>query len=149
VAGAAGVGAAVLLSGHGVAGGLAVASGVVVGLCAGAVGQKVTGWVRRANIRYADLAENRAEAGDPGGVRAAVLLALGTRFASAAVLAAGALCCSMLLRPLASLEVRGAFPTLLWAAPIAAAALLVGGRGWEKGFIAAGFAAGLAAALLT
>lgn len=148
VAGAAGVGAAVLLSGHGVSGGLAIASGVVIGLGAGAVGQRVTVWVRRMNVIYSGIAERRAEEGDPGGVRTAVLLGLVTRFGSAAVLSAAALACALLLRPLSSVEVRGAYPTMLWAAPIAAVALVVGGKGWEKGFIAAGFAAGLVVALL-
>jgi mannose/fructose/N-acetylgalactosamine-specific phosphotransferase system component IIC len=149
VAGVAGVGAAALLAGHGVSGGLAVASGIVVGICAGAAGQKVTARVRRANVRFSDAAERRAEVGDPSGVRTAVLLGLGTRFVSAAALTGAALSCSMILRSLVPLDVRGAFPTLVWAAPIAAAALVVGGKGWEKGFIAAGFVAGLAAVILT
>ena len=148
VAGVAGVGATVLLSGRGVPGGLAIASGAAIGLIAGAVGQRVTAWVRDRNVRYADLALRRAEIGDPSGVRAAVSLGIATRFATAAVLAAAFLCGSLLLGPLASVRVGGSYPTALWAAPIAATALVVGGQGWEKGFVAAGLVVGLAISVM-
>jgi mannose/fructose/N-acetylgalactosamine-specific phosphotransferase system component IIC len=148
VAGASGVGVSILLAGHGVAAGLSVAAGVVVGLLAGALGSKVTAAVRRLNVRYSEIAEARADSGDPGGVRAAVALGLATRFATAAALTALALSASFMLRPLASLEVRGAYPAVIWAAPVAAAALMVGGKGWERWFVAAGLLVGLAVAVL-
>ncbi|MFH1689612.1 MAG: PTS sugar transporter subunit IIC [Candidatus Eisenbacteria bacterium] len=149
VAGVAGVGAGAILVRSGMPEGLAIAGAVVVGLCAGAAGQKVTSGVRRLNLRYSTLAESRADDGDPRGVTAAVVLGLVTRFATAALLAATALSTSLLLRPLASVEVRGVFPTALWAAPIAAVAIAAGGRAKSEGpYIVAGLAAGLAFVLL-
>ena len=148
VSGVCGVGASVLLARSGVPAGLAVACGIGIALVAGAVGQRVTTWVRRANVRYSNLAEARAEDGDPGGVRTAVILGLGTRFVASAILAAAALAVSLLLKPLAALHVPGVFPTTLWAAPIGAAALMIKGKGVEKYFIAAGLVAGLAMSFL-
>jgi len=148
VAGVAGVGAAAMLSRSGVPMSLAIACGTGLGLCAGAAGQKVTSRVRRTNVRYSDLAQSRAEEGDPSGVRAAVLLGLLTRFAAATLLSGVALGVSLFLRPLASVEANGVFPTLLWAAPIAAAALVAGGKARESAYLVAGFAAGLAIIIL-
>ncbi|MFH1865440.1 MAG: PTS sugar transporter subunit IIC [Candidatus Eisenbacteria bacterium] len=149
VAGVAGVGAGAILVRSGVPEGLAIAGAVVVGLCAGSAGQKVTSGVRRLNVRYSTLARSRADDGDPQGVTAAVVLGLVTRFATAALLAAVALSVSLLLRPLASVGAIGVFPTTLWAAPIAAAAIAAGGRAKsEATYIVAGLAAGLAFVLL-
>jgi len=149
VAGVAGVGAGVILGASGVSGGLALAGAVVIGLCAGAAGQRVTSGVRRLNVRYSMLAWARADAGDPRGVTAAVVLGLVTRFAAAALLAAAALTVSFLLRPLASVEARGAFPTALWAAPIAVAAIATGRRAKSEGLcVLAGLAVGLAFVVL-
>lgn len=144
VAGVSGVGAGSILMASGVPHGLALAGAVVVALLAGAVGQKVTTGVRRLNNRYAMLAESRADAGSSSGVTAAVLLGLATRFATAAVLTALVLSASLLLRPLASVRAGGVFPTVLWAAPLAVAAIVAGGRAKSEGiYVLAGLAAGL------
>jgi mannose/fructose/N-acetylgalactosamine-specific phosphotransferase system component IIC len=144
VAGSVGVGVGAILAGSGVSEGLAVAAGTIAGLTAGVVGQGVTSHVRRLNVRYAAIAESRAEQGDARGVRAAVALGIATRFVTASLLAATLLTASLLLRFLGSFAVGGAFPTALWAAPVAAAAITVGGKGKkEVWFLVAGFAVGL------
>ena len=144
VAGAVGVGVGAILAGSGVSQGLAVAAGAVAGLIAGAVGQRVTSHVRKLNVRYSAIAESRAEHGDARGVRTAVALGLATRFVTASLLAAAFLTASLLLKFLGSFTVDGVFPTVLWAGPVAAAAIAVGGKDRrEAWFLAAGFAAGL------
>ena len=149
VAGSVGVGVAAVLAGSGVSEGLAVAAGMMSGLIGGAVGQRVTSRVRRLNVRYSAIAESRAEQGDARGVRAAVALGLVTRFVTASLLVAAVLSASLLLRFLGSFTVEGVFPTALWAAPVAAATIAVGGRDRrESWFLAAGFAAGLVLVVL-
>jgi len=144
VAGAVGVGVGAILVGSGVSDGLVVGAGVIGGLTAGALGQRVTSHVRRLNVRYSAIAESQAQRGDARGVKIAVALGLITRFVTAALLAAAVLTASLLLRSLSSLTVRGVFPTALWAAPIAAVAIVIGGKDRrEVWFLAAGFAAGL------
>ena len=144
VAGAVGVGVGAILVGSGVSGGLVVGAGVLGGLTAGALGQRVTSHVRRLNVRYAAIAESRAQQGDARGVNMAVALGLTTRFLTASLLAAAVLTASLLLRPLGSFTIGGVFPTALWAAPIAAVAIVIGGKDRrESWFLAAGFAAGL------
>lgn len=144
VAGSVGVGVGAILAGSGVSEGLAVAAGTIAGLTAGVVGQSVTSHVRRLNVGYAEIAESRAEQGDARGVRAAVALGVATRFVTASLLAAALLTASLLLRFLGSFTVGGAFPTVLWAAPVAAAAITIGGKGKKEiWFLAAGFAVGL------
>ena len=149
VAGVAGAGAAVLAARSGAGAGPATAVGVFLGLGAGAAGQWVTTAVRRLNVRYSDLAAARAERGDAGGVRAAVALGLLTRFATGAALGAAALTVAALLSgSLARARVEGSFATVLWAAPIAAAAVVVGSKGvLEKYLLAAGVAVGLLVAV--
>jgi len=144
VAGSVGVGVGAILAASGVSEGLAVAAGTIAGLTAGVAGQRVTSQVRRLNVRYSAIAESRAEDGDARGVRVAVVLGLATRFVTASLLAATLLTASLLLRSLGSFTVSGVFPAALWAAPIAAAAIAVGGKGKKEiWFLAAGFAAGL------
>ncbi|MCK4916192.1 MAG: PTS sugar transporter subunit IIC [Candidatus Eisenbacteria sp.] len=144
VAGAVGVGVGAILVGSGVSEGLAVGAGVIAGLTAGALGQGVTSLVRRLNVRYSAIAESRAQQGDARGVKIAVALGLTTRFVTASLLAAAALTASLLLKSLGSFTVGGVFPTALWAAPVAAVAVAVGGKDRrESWFLAAGFAAGL------
>jgi mannose/fructose/N-acetylgalactosamine-specific phosphotransferase system component IIC len=144
VAGSVGVGVGAILAGAGVSAGLALAAGTIAGLAAGVVGQRVTAHVRRTNVRYSAIAESRAEQGDARGVTAAVALGIVTRFATASLLAATFLTASLLLRFLGSFAVSGAFPTALWAAPVAAATIAIGGKGKKEiWFLAAGFAAGL------
>jgi len=150
VASAVGVGAAVMLERAGLAPGMFLAAGLVAALVAGAASQRVTALVRRQNVRLADFAERRAAAGDPGGVGRAVALGLVTRFISSAALAGVFLAASLLLRPLAAVELEGVFPVLLWAAPVAAGAVLTGGRvRWEASFLAGGFAVGLVLVAVT
>ncbi len=144
VAGSVGVGVGAILAGSGVAEGLVVAAATIAGLTAGVVGQRVTSHVRRLNVRYSTIAESRAEHGDARGVRAAVALGLATRFVTASLLAATFLTASLLLRFLGSFTAGGVFPTALWAAPIAAATIAIGGKGKKEiWFLAAGLAAGL------
>lgn len=149
VAGVAGVGTGSILLLSGMPHGLAVAAAAVVALCAGAAGQKVTSVVRRFNVRYAEIARARAETGDARGVTAAIALGLATRFATAALLTAAALVVPLMLRPMASVGAPGVFPTLLWAAPIAAAAIVAGGGVKSEGvYVVAGLAVGLVFVLL-
>lgn len=144
VAGVVGVGVGAILGGSGVSEGLVVGAAVIAGLTAGALGQRVTSHVRGLNVRYSAIAESRAQQGDARGVRMAVALGLTTRFVTASLLAAAALTASLALRSLGSLTVGGVFPTALWAAPVAAVAIVIGGQDRrESWFLAAGFAAGL------
>ena len=144
VAGSVGVGVAAILACSGVSDGLAVAAGTIAGLTAGVLGQSVTSHVRRLNVGYAAIAESRAEHGDGRGVGVAVALGIGTRFVTASLLAATVLTASLLLRFLGSFTVGGVFPTVLWAAPVAAATITIGGKGKKEiWFLAAGFVVGL------
>lgn len=144
------VGTAVLLGGSGVGAGLSVASGVMMGLAVGAVGQWLIAGLRRYNVRLAERAEVRASSGDAGGVYAAIATALAMRFSAGAVLTGAALTASLLLAiPLASRDVGGTFPTLLWAAPIAVAGIAHAARAMtERLWLVLGFAAGLVVILL-
>jgi PTS system mannose-specific IIC component len=148
VAGVAGVGVGVLLSRAGLDGGLPLAAAVLTGVIAGSLGQPVISLVRRINVRYEDLARRRAEQGETGGVSSAVALGLATRYTAGAVMAALFLVAGALAAgPLATALVakRGStFPTLLWAAPIACAAVAATSRGRrDRMLMLAGFAAGL------
>jgi mannose/fructose/N-acetylgalactosamine-specific phosphotransferase system component IIC len=151
VASVAGVGVATLLSRAGAGAGVAVATGVLTGLAAGTVGQRVIAVVRKVNVRHADMALARARRGDAGGVGAAVARGVATRLAAGAVtagafLAAGGIVARLIdARGLGSAGFAGTFPTLLWAAPVACAAVAASSRGaLERLLMLAGFVAGLA-----
>lgn len=142
----AGVGGAFLLSRAGVLPGVAVASAMLAALGAGVVGQRATVWLRRRNEGLAAMAERRAARGDPGGVRAAVALGVGTRFALSGALAVTVMAAlSIASRPLSGLSARGEFSPMFWAAPVGACAMVLAARGnLERLLLGAGFAAGLA-----
>jgi mannose/fructose/N-acetylgalactosamine-specific phosphotransferase system component IIC len=150
VASVVGVGLAALLERGGASAGWALASGVLVAIATGALGGRVVGLLRRLNVRLSDLALSRAERGDPSGVRSAVLLGLSCRLASAAALTALVLAASCaVLGRVHGLASGGQFPTAVWAAPIAAVGILLRGRGrLELLLLSAGFAVGIARALL-
>lgn len=139
------VGTATMLEHVGAGAGLGAAVGVVLGLLTGAVGQRVTLWVRRTNEALAAFAEAGAGVGNSRNVAQAVALGLAARFVSAALLSAAALSVGMIVS--ATVGARGGeqpFPTLLWAAPVAAAALAARGRAkGETAFVAGGFLVGL------
>jgi mannose/fructose/N-acetylgalactosamine-specific phosphotransferase system component IIC len=146
----AGVGTGVLLSHAGFAPGVSLASAVIAGLAAGVLGQRMIAVVRRLNVRHADMAATRGKLGDSGGVGTAVALGVATRFVAGAlttaVLLAGAIAIAAVAGPgTAGVPAQaGTFPTLLWAAPIACAAVAASTRGIsERLLILAGFAAGL------
>ncbi len=150
VAGVAGAGTASLMAGAGTGAGIAVGAGILVGLLAGAAGSRLIVLVRRLNVSFSIMAERRGATGSASGVRAAVLAGLAVRFAASFVLAAVALGIALAMsRPAAAFEVSGEFPAALWAAPVAAAAVAVGGRGkFERMFLAAGFVVGLVIVVL-
>jgi mannose/fructose/N-acetylgalactosamine-specific phosphotransferase system component IIC len=144
VSSAVGVGAAVILERAGVAPGLSLPVGLIAGLMAGAASQLLTARVRQWNVRLAAAASARAELGDARGVTRAVVSALALRFATSAALVAVFVAASFALRSLSVVNFGGSFPVLLWAAPLAAGAVIVGGRArWEGIFLAGGFVAGL------
>ncbi|MFH1502889.1 MAG: PTS sugar transporter subunit IIC [Candidatus Eisenbacteria bacterium] len=140
-----GVGLASLLAHSGTGAGWSVAFGMTAALVAAEAGRSVVSRLRRMNVRLAEGAVARARSGDPSGVSAAVWLGLASRFVAAAGLAAVALTVAYVgLRALPLGEVRGGFPALIWAAPIAAAVVAVRSRqALERALIAAGFLAGL------
>jgi mannose/fructose/N-acetylgalactosamine-specific phosphotransferase system component IIC len=150
-ASAVGVGLAFLLGRGGVAPTWSLAAGVIVGLAAGAIGRAVVGRLRGFNTRIADLALRRAERGDAGGVSAAVALGLATRFAAGFVVAATLLvAAAAVLGAILPDEAPGAFPTLLWAAPVGAAAIAsVSRTRVERLFLVGGVAVGLVIVAVT
>ena len=140
-----GVGIAVLLISRGTAGGWAVSSGLFVALGVAAAGSIVTMRLRRQNVRLAEKALSSVEKGDLGGVRRAILQALGFRFMSAAVLSAVVLVVTV---PLLARAFHGVvlseFPALLWAAPIAAGTILLIARGrFERVLLGVGVLVGV------
>ncbi len=141
-----GAGLAGLLARSGIGTGLCVASGVLVGLAAGALGQRVTMRLRRFNVRLADLAVRRADEGSAAGVRGAVALGLGARFATGALLTLVVLGAALpLAGGLASMRPGGEYATALWAAPVAVASVAAAGRRKLTWFLlAAGFLVGVA-----
>ncbi len=141
-----GVGVAWLLA-HGAAeGGWPMALGVLAALGVGALGQQVVSALRRFNIRFSGMARSRADASDTSGVAKAVGLGLATRFACGAGLAAVSLGVVVaILRAVPLTQGARAFPTALWAAPIAAAVFAARPRaGLERAFLATGFVIGMA-----
>jgi PTS system mannose-specific IIC component len=140
-----GVGLAGLLISQGTAGGWAISSGLFVALGVAALGRLLTVKLRRLNVRLAEEALSSVERGDLGGVRRAILRAVGFRFTSVAVLSAAVLALTVpfLGRVFEGVAV-GEFPALLWAAPIAAGTILAVGRGrFERVLLGAGFLAGV------
>jgi PTS system mannose-specific IIC component len=140
-----GVGVAYLLERAGVGPGWSVAAGVVIALAAGATGRVVVGLLRRLNVRFAEGASLRAERADAGGIRSAVVFGLVTRFAAGfAVTAVFLGAARAALVGFLPSEAPGAFPTLLWAAPVGAAAVAAAARGRvERFFLVGGLAVGL------
>jgi mannose/fructose/N-acetylgalactosamine-specific phosphotransferase system component IIC len=149
-AGVAGAGTAALMAGAGASAGIAVGTGILVGLLAGAAGTRLIVLVRRLNVSLSIMAEKRGETGSASGVSTAVFAGLAIRFAASFVLAAVALGVALALSgPAAAFDVSGEFPAVLWAAPVAAAAVAVGGRGKiERAFLASGFVVGLVIVIL-
>jgi len=149
VASVVGVGLAALLARAGAGAGWALALGLLVAIATGALGGRLVGLLRRLNARLSAFAESRAERGDASGVRTAVVLGLSCRLASAAALTAVVLAVSFaVLRRVHGLEGAAQFPTLVWAAPIAAVGILMRGKGrLEISLLSAGFVAGLASVL--
>ena len=141
-----GVGVACLLSPGAAGGGWPMALGVLVALGVGALGQQVVSALRRFNVRFFGLARSRADASDTSGVAKAVVLSLAMRFACGAGLAAVSLGVLLpILRTVPLMQGVRAFPTALWAAPIAAAVFAARPRaGMERAFLATGFAVGMA-----
>ena len=121
-----------------------MALGVLAALGVGVLGQRLVGLLRRLNIRLSDFASSRSEVADASGVTKAVALGLAARFACGAGLAAlglGILVPALRAAPLS--DVRGAFPTVLWAGPIAAATIAARPRaGLDRALLAAGFVVG-------
>ena len=150
VASVVGVGLAALLARGGAGAGWALALGLLVAIATGAIGGRLVGLLRRLNARLSALAESRAERGDAGGVRTAVLLGLSCRFASSTALTAVVLAASLaVLRGVRGLDGVTQFPTLVWAAPVAAVGILMRGKGrLEISLLSAGFVAGLASVLM-
>ena len=145
VAAVVGAGTAGLLvaSGHPV--GWAVATGLLVALATGWVGRIVVTRLRQRNILLAEGARDAVLAGDLGGVRRAILQAIGLRFLASAALAAVAMAVSLLVAG-ALLPETGpdSYPALVWAAPLAVGAAVALSRGWgERISVAAGLAAGV------
>jgi mannose/fructose/N-acetylgalactosamine-specific phosphotransferase system component IIC len=140
-----GVGLAHLLSRAEVGPGWSLAAGILVAFGAAVAGRLLVRGVRRLNIRLSELAESRADRGEPKGVAMAVVLGLTIRYIAGAVVAATFLgaAAAILPRVLPS-GAGGAFPTLLWAAPVGVAAVAVAARGGlERAFLIGGFAVGL------
>lgn len=138
------VGATALFLRVGAGTGLSVAAGILLGIITGAVGQRVTAWVRRTNGALALFAQAGAGVGSGRGVAQAVALGLGARFGSAVALSAGALSVAMIAASVTGARGGESFPTMVWAAPLAAAVVAAGGRArGEMIFLLAGFAAGL------
>lgn len=146
-----GVGLAVMLAGSGCDPAWRVAMGLAVALVVGAAGQRVVGRLRRWNVRLSDLAAVAAKEGDPSGVNRAVAAGLALRFLAGAALAAVALSASLAaLRAVRFPAVRGPFPGLIWAAPLAAALVAHRTRaGAERVLMAAGFVAGVVMIMAT
>ena len=140
-----GVGLAYLLGRGGVAPAWSLAAGVIVGLAAGATGRAAVSRLRRLNVRFAELAAERAERGDARGVSWAVALGLVTRFGTGFAVAAIFLgVAGAVLEGLLPDQAPGTFPTLLWAAPVGAAAVAAAARGrLERLFLVGGLAVGL------
>lgn len=140
-----GVGVAHMLAGAGVTPAWSLAAGVMVALVAGEAGRFAVGALRRFNARLAEHARARAAQADAGGVRTAVALGLVTRYALGAVFSAAFLGAALaILRGLLPRAATGAFPTILWAAPLGAAAVAAVTRGrLEKLFLIGGFGFGL------
>jgi mannose/fructose/N-acetylgalactosamine-specific phosphotransferase system component IIC len=145
------VGLAFLLGGAGVGPAWSMAAGVMVGLATGAAGRAVVGRLRGLNVRFAELAIRRADLGDAGGVRAAVALGLTARLAAGSLLAAIVLGAgSAILGRALPGGSPGPFPTLLWAAPVGAAALASVSRSrLERLFLVGGAGVGLLVTAIT
>lgn len=148
VGGVVGVGTGAVLAAAGP--GVSLAGAIFAGLASGFVGQKAIAAVRRANVNYGEGARARAERGDPGGVARAVALGTATRLLAGFGTAAVFLLIAWGVRAVLESFVlfpggEGAeMPTLLWAAPVAGAALAASSRGVaERLLMAAGFLAGL------
>jgi mannose/fructose/N-acetylgalactosamine-specific phosphotransferase system component IIC len=144
VAAVVGAGTAGLLVTRGHPAGWAVASGLLVALAVGSLGRLIVARLRRWNVSVAERAREAVLAGDLGGLRRAVLRAIGLRFSLAVALSA--LCVGLaLLIASAILPAAGAstYPALIWAAPIAVGSAVAVSRGWgERISVAAGLAAG-------
>ncbi len=140
-----GVGLAGLLISQGIASGWAIPLGLVAAFGVAALGRLLTVKLRRLNVRLAEEALSSVERGDLGGVRRAILRAVGFRFISVAVLSAAVLVIAVPLLGRILRGVAGAeFPVLLWAAPIAAGTILAIARGgFERVLLGAGFVAGV------
>ncbi len=145
VAAVVGAGLAVLLISRGTAAGWAVSSGLFVALGVATVGRVVTVRLRRQNIRLAEKALSSVERGDLGGVRRAILQALGFRFMSATLLSLAVLVITVpLLAGVFGGVVVREFPALAWAAPVAAGTMLVIARGrFERVLLGAGVLVGV------
>ena len=146
-----GVGLAYLLGRSGVAPAWSLAAGVIVGLVVGAVGRVAVRGVRTLNVRFAELADRRAVQGDPSGVRAAVGLGLATRFGAGFAVAAVFLgAASAVLGGILPGAAPAPFPTLLWAAPVGAAAVAsVSKSRLERIFLVGGVGVGLLIVVVT
>ncbi len=144
VAAVVGAGSAGLLVAAGHPAGWAVASGLLAALAMGALGRVVVRRLRRWNITLAERAREAVLAGDIGGVRRAVLHAIGLRFSAAAVLSGVAVTIALLVAgALLPEEGPASYPALVWAAPIAAGGAVALSRGWgDRISVAAGLVAG-------
>ena len=150
VAAVVGAGSAGLLVSRGHPAGWAVATGLLVALVTGWVGRIVVARLRRRNIQLAERARDAVLAGDLGGVRRAVLRAIGLRFSAASLLSAVAIGLALLIAG-ALLPATGPdrYPALVWAAPLAVGAAVALSRGWgERISVALGLAAGAALLVL-
>jgi hypothetical protein len=102
-------------------------------------------------VRFAELAERRAELGDGGGVGLAVGLALAARFAAGFAVAAVFLGLGhAVLGAVLPSRAPAPFPTLLWAAPVGAAAVAsVTRTRLERAFLVGGVGVGLLVVAIT
>jgi len=142
-----GTGVGWLLGGGGGDRAVALFGGVVAGLVAGAVGRALVGLLRRANERYAARALAKASEEDARGVGEAVALGLLTRFGLGAALTAGFLWAWSGL-PAGPPSSGNAYPALLWAAPLGAAAVAARAKGAaDRWLLAGGFGVGLVVTL--
>ncbi len=145
VAAVVGAGTAGLLVGRGHPAGWAIATGLLLALAVGSTGRIIVRRLRRWNITVAAGAREAMLTGDLGGVRRAVLRAIGVRFSLAAALSAVVITVSLavaaVLMPATGPE---EYPALVWAAPIAVGSAVALSRGWgERVGVVAGLAVGV------
>jgi mannose PTS system EIIC component len=126
--------------------GLAVPAGLAVAILVGEIGRAIVRLQRKWNVRLSESALVAADSGEPAsGVRRAVATGLASQFLLSATLALVALSVAAIaIRVFAPAAGRAEFPSLIWAAPIAAAVIAQRfGRARERVLMAAGFVVGL------